>query len=449
MRTIDTPEGVTFGHAIPVHRLPELRQRFEALAKRAAKLGVEAPCFEVVGHRLKIERHEVTGSERCREYELVVVRGPVVKLAGWTFVASVEHTGSGNLIRKAPSVGFELPKNFWTDPPTCDHCRTFRNRKDTFVVRHDDGRFARVGRRCLHDFLGVDGDDAAALCEFALSLEDGFDEDGLGGWNNGPTGFSVVEFLSFCAAMIRMDCGYRSRARFEESSTADRALRAMFPGTRPARESQSVRTPYDDEVAARVLAWGRSLPEDGISDYLQNVRVVCNLDWMQEKHAGIVASAVSAFVRDAERRAERDAVLCEPLAPAGTKIGGTKLTKKERLAGREQLPPVRAKLLRTHSFDGLYGTTILHVFSTEEGHRLVWWATLDAAHSFSWEPRFTDDGKPAGEELVVEPGTWCWLGGAVRSVGPNKWDGKTETVLVRVARCTDEHVAEWRKEWAP
>ena len=38
-----------------------------------------------------------------------------------------------------------LPLKYRTAGPTCDHCGFNRNRKDTYVLRHDDGRYVQVG----------------------------------------------------------------------------------------------------------------------------------------------------------------------------------------------------------------------------------------------------------------------------------------------------------------
>lgn len=441
MRTSsDTPQGVVFDHAIPTYRMAELDARFAALAKRAAKLGVPAPSYERVGTRVVTRRDEITGIASARAYVLIRVSAPVIKLAGWTFVAVVEHTDAGNLIRHVPHGNVELPVHYRTDGPTCDHCHTVRQRKETFACQHEDGRWTRVGRQCLRDFLGVDPDQVAAQVAFVASVSDDLGEGGLGDWGGGSAerGFRPEDFLAYCAAVVRLDGGYRSRARFENDCTASVALAAMFPGPRVPPHTQHLPQACDAELAERVLAWGRELPAQGLSDYLHNVRMACSLTWMYWRHAGIMASAISSFVQAAERRAALDSVLDEPLAPTGTKLAGSPLPRAQREGGRKQIPPVHAKLLRTQSFEGQYGTTVLHVFASEDGHRLVWWASHDAADNFAW------DRVDGALERAVDVGDWVYLAGSIKDARPNKRDGKMETILTRVARCTPQHVAEWQ-----
>ena len=41
--------------------------------------------------------------------------------------------------------------------PVCDHCKAFRKRLKTFVLRNiESGKYYRVGSTCVRDFIGYD-----------------------------------------------------------------------------------------------------------------------------------------------------------------------------------------------------------------------------------------------------------------------------------------------------
>ena len=52
---------------------------------------------------------------------------------GWRFVATLEHKEIGNVIRRVDS-SLEIPEYYKTCEPRCDHCKSLRRRKDTYII---------------------------------------------------------------------------------------------------------------------------------------------------------------------------------------------------------------------------------------------------------------------------------------------------------------------------
>src|ERR1041385_1456582 len=112
---MSTTELVTF--EIVARDMPRFEAEFRALAKKAKKLKVEEPTFEVLGSRVvpaevracRTGETDDFGRPITEEvlrpgYEVKIVRvsGPAPKLAGWSFIAVLQHEEAGNIIRHVP-----------------------------------------------------------------------------------------------------------------------------------------------------------------------------------------------------------------------------------------------------------------------------------------------------------------------------------------------------------
>ena len=89
------------------------------------------------------------------------------------FVGTIEHShepGVENVIRNITS--YKIPEKYWTAIGNCDHCKTERNRKDTYIVRNvKTGEFKQVGKRCLEDYTGLDAGIAAQYATYLRDLD--------------------------------------------------------------------------------------------------------------------------------------------------------------------------------------------------------------------------------------------------------------------------------------
>ena len=246
-------------------------------------------------------------------------------LAGWEFLAAIEPLDGGNLIRQVPGAKIEDGElNQWREGPiACDHCNTTRRRSETFIVRADGsdpaiqaGTYKQVGRSCIEAFLG--GKSAASIVAM-LGWPDvvrgaaGDEDEGGGYFGRAPSVYNPETFLGWVAGTIRED-GWLSRgaARTEDGSgrraTADHAMYLMPPPWGREDEWRKERercapTAVETERAVASLAWARALTPT--SDYERNLVLVARQTTLKPEHAGILASAVSAYTRALGREMER------------------------------------------------------------------------------------------------------------------------------------------------
>lgn len=381
-------------YRVRVDRVPEVQD------KLAKKLGVPVP--EVVTVRAEqlpvvVAFPDLRGASaiwwwaRTGEVrEFLVLRPAIepVRLPGWTFAATIEHLGEdGNMLRVSPGFVGTLPFAYRTDPATCDHCRQARRRNATYVLRHEDGHFTRVGRNCLADYIGEASATrvlAAESVEAALLelLTDGWDGEGGGGGLGGALAALPATFLA-SVAMVIEKVGWCSRKLARETdrrSTADLAWKRMFPppGKKDEQERELLASPItaahvtDAEAA---LTWARAIPVDTDNDYLHNCRVIAGLGAWDAGKIGIGAAILMSYQKEQERlrRIEFERKLPSlHLGAIGDRFGSGK--------GKKAIPPLRARVLGVYTFDGNYGpTTIVRMQapSLTEGHvhDLVWFAS--------------------------------------------------------------------------
>jgi hypothetical protein len=294
---------------IPTCHMEELSARFEKLNKKARKLGCALPSFRIVEtFERTYTRHPLTDapflSPLVVHYTRIIVEGDVLKYAGWSFIATIEHHPEGNLVKAVP--GFELDPSYRSMSATCDHCHSARNRKNTYVVRHDDGTEKRVGSTCVGDFLGHDSPERVAshLELFFRLFNELSDSEG---WSERIVYRYPIEHLLQVTACVISVYGWVSRASVENDHTKtptssdvmmylnDDSLAAI-----KLRREHPI-TEEHKETAAKALAWVLSLT-DLSNDYLYNIQTVAKMESIELKNFGLAVSIISAYQREVEQR---------------------------------------------------------------------------------------------------------------------------------------------------
>ncbi len=387
-------------YEVPEANMPQFLARIEKLNKRALKLGVTGIGIDVhsVEDRTKpckptdfgafIEKvsfgSDITASSQwvcIRRYSLIEVKGEAPKFAGWSFAATLQHTGEGTILRTTPEFSGKLDVRFRDAQPHCEHCNVKRNRIDSFVCIHEDGTQKQIGRQCLKDFLGHS--DPAMLARWAeivysiselaeLAEDDAWEG---GGGSAQVKRFSLESYLCFVAeAIIRH--GYTSGAAAKEhdhlTSTRQVAMENMFPCIQDIRAGRNW-TPTESavELAGKALEHVRTAleakPEADRSEFDHNLLVVAKQEVISHRDAGIAAYIVQAYQKHVNGEVMR-------LKAAKSEYVGT---EKERYR-KQQLTVIGA-----NSFPNQFGDTWYVRYTDVVGNILVWKTS---------NPCFTDIG---------------------------------------------------------
>jgi hypothetical protein len=414
--------NTTTSYLIPAGNFARLQERIAGIAKRAARVARRGDLVDAtpialvkVGEQRKTVTNEVTGAKTTVIYFEVAVTGTAPKLAGWTFVATMQHEEAGVILRTVPTV--ELPAGtldaYRACSPACDHCQTERRRNDTFVLRADDGRTKQVGRSCLADFLGgLSPAGAARMAEILAACGQACEDEASGGGSGRVEQVDDLgAFLVVVATVVRLS-GWMSRgaARLREGvrATADLVMEAMHPHPMSeasiawAREVAAARLDVDVTAARCALDAAEALDAGAqLSDYEHNLRVIALGGFVTARLAGLAASILPWYDRELAKARE---------------LSRTAESKHLGTVGLREVFEALT-LVRVMHFDTDFGTLHLHRFEDAAGNVLVW-----KTSSESWEP-----GRVYTVKATVKK--------------HDDYRGTAQTVITRVA----EHVAKVKK----
>lgn len=296
-------------YAIYEGNMERLEKKIKRIQNKCEKYGCEFHYAEVGEEFREVERED--GTKYTARFVLVEAEGVAI-VNGWKFIASVEHTENGNIIRKACDV--EVPERYYTTKPICEHCNSKRYRKDTYLVMNEEtGEFKQVGKSCLADFThGMSAEGVAGYTSIFEELIEGETPCGMGG---GRPYYPVKELLLYAAETVK-HFGYVSSQGCGRS-TKDRAFDyymiehgGRFPKSVEAdlkEEMERVGFNADaadnHELIKKALEWLDSQEES--NDYMHNLKTACGLKYTEHRNFGILASLFPTFNREVEYQAKK------------------------------------------------------------------------------------------------------------------------------------------------
>lgn len=371
---------------VPSYNLPVLTTKFDKLARRAKKCGLPAPTFNDIRSERVVKKYRDDRSGELLEkvylvhYITVDPGCSVVHVAGWTFIATVQHTEEGNIIRKVGEC--EIPTAYRTVSNLCEHCDTRRNRKDTYILRNElTGEYKQVGRNCLADFFGHDALMYAERASYISDISDLSEsmEDELGFGGGGGPNYDVLEsYLAHVAQCIKLD-GWLSRGKARElgnadSATANVAYIHFNRRAAPLRYSFLYQTPEAEceTIAQAAIEWAADIEGEEVSDYLHNIRTIAKRGVCEGRDRGMAASIVSAYQRHLStlRYKEIQARRAEIAQHVG-QVG-------ERRVFKLNVEKVLQFERDGYGYNSGPSVVHLHIMGDSEGNVFTWWSSAGA-----------------------------------------------------------------------
>jgi len=366
---------------IPSEKLPKLHAMFAKFAKKARKFGVAAPSIEIgpimycevrtvrddgtvsIGVPMTEEEksalpernsHGIIIGRRFLPFHQVTLHGVAPKLAGWTFIGRIDHTGPAPIMCAVP--GHTMPAWARSSTAFCQHCNSQRRRNNTYVLVHEDNREIEVGGNCLADFLGVSAEAAIASLSYIAKARDEMDgEGGFGLYTNFRA--AALEVLAVTSAVIR-EFGWASKGTASETGVT-RVVR---------RDNSRLEVDATDmQIAEKTLAWVRGELADKVAkgnggDYEYNLSAILADDMVEANRIGFAASAVVAYQRAEGYKIEN----------AKRNAGQTASKHFGKLNEREKFS---ATVIMALQKEGNYGTMTIVKFLTTAGDVAVWFAS--------------------------------------------------------------------------
>jgi len=417
--------GETTRYAVLEWKVDHLLGLIDRLNRKARKLGCAEIHATVAGEEYKTfpPRKLYPGDDfpappRIIRFVLLDIEGDAPSLNGWTFIGTVEHGegpngGKANILRAVP--GHTIPEDYRHTAPVCEHCRTARYRRDTYVVQHEDGTTKQIGKQCLKDFLGHASPHQYAA--FAVSVAELFadldytcpDEDSVeySGHGGGYWYFEASHYLPWVVASIRA-YGWKSATQARDYggiATASAAIDCMMERDQTKVKDEAKPTDADAALAEAALAWIHAADAEWYADnqYRTNLYYLAQREFLGFRDLGLIAS----------------------LIPTYTKAMQIELEQKKARAESHHIGEVGKRgtwtmtCTRIHETDGgQFGPTYITSFIEGDGNRVVWFASA--------APRYLVDGCC---EAYVEQGDVVEIKATVKEHGEYK--GIPQTIITR------------------
>lgn len=359
--------------------MDKLMKKLQTVENKCRKYGVECTIRETG----KDEYREVKGDDdefHTLRYVEVEAEGKA-QINNWEWLAEVEATEKGNLIRSARDV--KVPTKYYTSDCYCEHCKKNVFRKYLYLVKNTEtGEIKQVGRGCLKDYThGMSADLIAKYQSLFTGLEEAEEQiPSMGGFGFGQTEYyDVEEVTRFMSETIR-HFGFVPRSDQDKMPTADRAerfydvahgRRAKFryaPEVFDEIKAEMEKVGFNAESPAAVkeaheaLEWIKA-QDDTNSSYIHNLKLVVSMGEVKSWHYGILASLIPTWNKDLVRQAERKA---KEAAEANSKHIG-------EIGERITFEVASTKIVTSWETD--YGMMWLVKFVSVDGNVFMWRAS--------------------------------------------------------------------------
>lgn len=259
--------------------------------------------------------------KEIRRFIIVEAEG-TAKVNGWQFAATIDHTENGNIVRKMLDT-VEIPERYYYCEPTCEHCKSKRHRKDTYIVYNEETHeFKQVGSSCLCDFTG--GYSAELAASYIAMYDELIEGEAPADGCDYTYYFDLDQLLRYAYYSVK-HLGYVSTSAYETSygpvrTTREDACDAYLYDNSPSRLwkrdreiVEEFRDKYHPDYTSEeaksyveeMLEYFKNNEESG--DYMHNLKVLANTQYIKSKEAGYVVSMIATYNKHLGKIAERKA----------------------------------------------------------------------------------------------------------------------------------------------
>ena len=311
---------------------------------------------------------------------VIKLNAPVIKLGDYQVVGKLERLGEGivTLSTTSSDENATAIRSYAEGGITCEHCKTVRNRKDSYVLRDASGGYIQVGTACLKDFTGHDPAAVLFIARLHQSFSMFSEDDFLLPSGSSPATIGLKAFLVTTAFCVKK-YGWLSRRQAGDGDipTTDLALAILTGnGADFADERKELAKQYEGllELANGCIDSVKTKPAD--TEFDKNVATIfANAEkYLPVKYAGFAAAAMFSFMKAASQAAEK-AARGGVSAHFGTV--GDKITKTMKYLGR-------------HAFSSFYGVSNIVKFCDPSGNIAIWVTSSSVAKLDGLEGQLVD-----------------------------------------------------------
>lgn len=351
--------------------MDRLEKKLVRIANKCKKYDCDFS-YNRIGEEFKTLKDE-EGKSYIAKYIIIEVEG-TANIAGWKFVAEVEHTEKGNIISGISDL--EVPERYYSAKPVCEHCGVSRYRKNTYVVQNEEtGEFVQVGKSCLKDYTG--GMSAEGVAQFISAFDELIKGEEPYTGHHAERFYKTEDILRFAAETIK-HFGY-VRTQDSGRSTASRSFdyygiehgHNFHPTTKRELEVEMDEVGFNHESADTVELVQKSLEwvskQEESNNYIHNLKTACSLEYTSGKNLGIVVSLLPTFNRELEFQAEKAERERKRLAEQASEVNSKHIGK---IGERISVDIHSVKCLTSWETD--FGTTRIYKIVDVNGNVFTW-----------------------------------------------------------------------------
>jgi len=355
-RALDAPWPTV---TIVKSKLEDARAILNKIADRAASYGQEITWHE--DHYVATMYRELWSGKREKikvPHVDLFVTGGAPKIGDHEFVAMLERTAAGTLVKAVPDKEVGAFGRDWDG--SCAHCDSKRARVHGYVIESKGDRMI-VGKSCVRDYLGMDfPQNMLSVLNQVVDLSSMGDENDEGYGVGGGAWATDVLGVAAAARCAVNRFGYAKKNA--DQSTYDRVSRLVGPAQYDRTDEQrNLRAEFNEnaalyvEEAQKMIDWAVALEAN--SDYLHNLKVIFSSGYVSQKNLGLAVSIVIAYDSAMERAARAAAPKVESTGHFGEIKKRTEHT---------------VTLDRIFAQDNQWGSYKRFFFRTPEGQTLIW-----------------------------------------------------------------------------
>lgn len=279
-----------------------------------------------------------------------------IRANGWTVCARIEHGENGNIVTEYEGHNAE----WYTLAPNCDHCKTNRPRKITFIVENENGEVRQVGSGCLKEYTGINPNTAILWGE-VRDLMDNPRDMTTKDWRMAglSTMYNVVDVLAHAWDCIKAN-GY-VKSGFS-GATKDKAMELVKANATPSENGL--------KMALAMVDWLKGLATDDpdVGSLELDCIPLAKSGFCKSRHVGRLAYIPMAYDKYTKKQADKLARATKTQAQALTSdYVGT-------VGERFNINVKEIELVTSWPSD-YGGYTYLYKFLDNAGNVFVWFAS--------------------------------------------------------------------------
>lgn len=287
--------------------LEKLEKKLGAIERKCAKYNVRFN-YEKVGEEYREVKTE-DGETITSRFVEIEVEG-FMQHENWEFIATIDHTDEGNIVRQYNTT-IQVPERYYHTDPVCEHCNTLRRRKFTYLVHNTEtDEWKQVGASCLKEFTkGLDADYVAKYESFFDYLHEG--ESGCYSGVSYERFYSLNDFLCYAKEVVN-HYGYANRDDAEfygKDSTKDltwnfwNAIECHSRWYKSWAETAQMigfdaMKEENKQYIEEAIAWIRAQEVNPVENsYMFNLKMACNSDYFPFRNSGFIVSLLPTYYR--------------------------------------------------------------------------------------------------------------------------------------------------------